>query len=84
MPNATFRVISNIVIFFEGLLFNGKYFKVVSQSDGINEARCQFCAPNKRPLRGNVGVSSNFVRHLKMQHPVQHAMYVEEKLEEKW
>jgi len=63
----------------KGLLFNGKYFKVVSQSDGINEARCQFCAPNKRPLRGNVGVSSNFVRHLKMQHPVQHAMYVEEK-----
>ena len=61
------------------LLFNGRYFKVVSKSDGIIEARCQFCAPNKHPLRANVGVSSNFVRHLKTRHPVHHAKYVEEK-----
>ena len=60
------------------LLFNEKYFKLVSKSDGVVHARCQLCIPNK-VFRANEGVSSNLVRHLKSAHKDHHSKYQESK-----
>lgn len=39
------------------LPFNEKYVKLVSKSDGVVQARCQLCDPNKRPFLVNVNMS---------------------------
>lgn len=44
------------------LLFNGKYFVIISKTATRIEAKCMCCG---NPLKGYGGVSSNFITHLR-------------------
>lgn len=47
----------------KSLLFDGKYFKLISNDDKGIHATCVTC---KKPYRGQKNVTSNFVSHLKV------------------
>ena len=46
-------------------ILDGKFFTILNIKDGKVTARCMHCI-NKKELRGKLGVTSNFLRHLKV------------------
>ncbi|XP_046382586.1 uncharacterized protein LOC124153461 isoform X1 [Ischnura elegans] len=50
------------------LIFDGKFFQIVSQSEKYISAQCQLCLPVNKVVKGVVGSTSNFTRHLKLVH----------------
>lgn len=57
---------------------DGKFFKVISSVQHKNQntsvtAECQLCLPKKVPIKGALGVSTNFLKHLKKSHSNQDA-----------
>lgn len=66
-------------------LFNGTYFKLVktdlhscTSKSKTMLAECNFCEPGKL-IKGTLNITSNFLSHLKRQHPSQYAKYLKER-----
>lgn len=45
-----------------GDLFDGKFYKIISQNDKNIQALCQICIPKEHKIRGFVTSSANFLR----------------------
>ncbi|XP_037956374.1 interaptin-like isoform X2 [Teleopsis dalmanni] len=67
-------------------IFNQGFFKVIpSPSNSSNPsntviARCVLCNNSAKTIKGTKSVSSNFIKHLKRRHPMEHKKYVENKM----
>lgn len=62
-------------------LFDGKFFKIVDESNQTLSAECQFCFPQTQVIRGRRNATSNFINHMRRKHVDQYKNYLEYKKE---